>query len=248
MKIIKAETIENVYRAFLGTPLTLEDLDLYRDTYEARGGAPFRKRIYRKLEDINDLNWQSLLVGYKGCGKSTELTKLRQDIIEKGNRYLVLHYSVFQELDPENLNYIELFLVTMEKLFNVVAEHDLPISKAYLEKIKHWADSQEIVRIKKKYLGGDIEAGSDSSFGVPYFQKFFAKLKATAKTSRSFKETIKSEIEPRLADLIENCNRLITEIRLQLHKIDKDNLLIIVEDLDKVNLDCAANIFLKHAG
>ena len=248
MKIVKAETVDNVFRAFLQTPLSLEDLDLYFDTNEARGGVPVRKRIYRQLENVNDINWQTLFVGYKGCGKSTELNKLQQDIIDKGNKYLVLHYSVFQELDPENVSYIELFIVTMEKLFDAVVENELTISDEYLEKIKFWATSREITNVREKYLGADLEAGSDSSFGVPYLQKFFAKLKATAKASRSFKETLKTEIEPRLADLIDNCNRLITEVRLQLHKLDKDNLVIIIEDLDKINLESAKSVFLDHAG
>lgn len=248
MKIVKATSIDNVSRAFLGQPLSVEDLDLYLETEKARGGTPFRKRIYRQLESINDMPWQVLFVGYKGCGKSTELNKLKQDIIGNGDKYLVLHYSVFRELDPENVNYIELFIVTMEKLFEVIVENQLNVSDAYLEKIKLWETSTEITRVKEKYFGKEFEAGIDASFGVPYLQKFFTKLKATAKSSRSFKEVLKNEIEPRLADLIDNCNLLITEVRLQLHKINKDNLLIIIEDLDKVSIDSAKDLFVNHAG
>ncbi|UTA69574.1 hypothetical protein [Emticicia sp. 21SJ11W-3] len=248
MKIVKAASIDNVARAFLGTPLSVEDLDLYLETDNARGGTPFRKRIYRQLESINDLPCHVLFVGYKGCGKSTELNKLKQDIIDKGDKYLVLHYSVFKELDPENINYIELFIVTMEKLFDVVVENGLELNEDYLERIRLWETSTEITRVKDKYFGAEFEAGADSSFGIPYIQKFFAKLKATAKASRSFKEVLKNEIEPRLADLIENCNLLINEIRLQLHKINKDNLLIIVEDLDKVSLESSKDLFVNHAG
>lgn len=248
MKIVKAETIDIVFRAFLQEPLSIEDLDLYLDAHDARGGVPVRKRIYRQLETINDVKCQTLVVGYKGCGKSTELNKFQQDIIDKGDKYLVVNYSVTQELDPENVNYIELFIVTMEKLFDVVIDNKLRISEEYLKRIKLWATSREIQSVREKYIGSEIEVGSDSTWDTPYFQKFFSKLKASAKASRSFKETLKTEIEPRLADLIDNCNRLITEVRLQLHKLKKDNLLIIIEDLDKINLDSAKSIFLDHAG
>ncbi len=45
----------------MGTPLSLDELDAYRDTFKARGGKPLRKRLYN--------NCQTLVVGYKGAGK-----------------------------------------------------------------------------------------------------------------------------------------------------------------------------------
>ncbi len=53
----------------MGTPLSLDELDAYRDTFKARGGKPLRKRLYNNLDDINDINCQTLVVGYKGAGK-----------------------------------------------------------------------------------------------------------------------------------------------------------------------------------
>jgi Flp pilus assembly CpaF family ATPase len=78
-----------------------------------RGGKPARRRIARMLEkEIGDYQ-HILLVGYKGSGKSTELNHLQKDI---QSEYLVINYSVMDELDPIHLNYIELFIVTLEQL------------------------------------------------------------------------------------------------------------------------------------
>ena len=89
MTIEKAITINKVPRAFIAEPLEGEELSLFLNTNKARGGTPVRQRILRTLENNNYEAWHSLFVGYRGCGKSTELNKLKQDIIDNGDEYLV---------------------------------------------------------------------------------------------------------------------------------------------------------------
>lgn len=248
MTIEKAITINKVPRAFVGQALSMEDLDLFLETSEARGDTHVRKRILQTIEDNNYGAWHSLFVGYRGCGKSTELNKLMQDIIDNGNEYLVINFSVFKELDPNNINYIELFIVIMEKLFDAVLKYNIKIDESYIEKIKLWDSSTEVTKIKDTHFGVDFEAGMETTIGIPYFQKLFAKLKATAKTTRSFKEVLTTEIEPRLADLIGNCNLLINEVRLGLVANNKKNLLIIIEDIDKISAQSSNDLFVNHSG
>jgi len=245
MSLIKATRLEEVYRAFNGRPVAIEDIDkFYLDTEEARGDNNPRRRIARTLRANQTENLHFLLVGYKGCGKSTELNHLERDIQDQ---FLVLNYSVQDELDPVHLNYIELFIVTMEQLFTAAVQYDLPLNKEYLTRIQGWISSKEIEEIREKYnIGIDGEAGAEGSLGIPFLQKFFYKFKVSAKSSRSLKEVLKTNIEPKLSDLIDHCNDLITEVRLKLNRIGKRDLLIIVEDLDKIPLDRAQDLFLNY--
>lgn len=244
MSLQKADSLTKVYAAFKMKPLEISELaEFYCDTVRARGENP-RRRFARTLRNNHSTPQHMLFIGYRGCGKSTELNHLQQDI---QNDFLVLNFSVLKELDPINLNYIELFIVTMERLFSVVQEHDLDVSKKYLENIQKWISSEEIVEMREKHnIGADFETGSDTTVGIPFLQEFFIKFKATAKSSKSLKETLKRNVEPRLSDLIEHCNRLITEIRLDLHKIGKKDILIIIEDLDKIPLDRVEVLFFNH--
>jgi hypothetical protein len=89
----------------------------------------------------------------------------------------------------------------------------------------------------------EAEAGAEGKIGIPFLQKFFYKFKMSAKSSRSLKETIKVNIEPKLSDLIEHCNLLINEVKNGLKKIEKEDLLIIIEDLDKIPIDRAEDLF-----
>lgn len=246
-RLIKATEIDEVYTTFKYRPLFIHELDkFYIENENVRGGRPARKRISRTLEKEIDDYQHILLVGYKGTGKSTELNYLQRE--KQNENYLVINYSVMKELDPLHLNYIELFIVTMEQLFALADKNNLVISKEYLKNIQLWLQSKEIINIKEKYnIGVEGEAGLDGSIGIPYLHKFFYKFKMSAKSSRSLKETIKTNIEPKLSELIEHCNLLIKEIKLELLRVGKKDLLVIIEDLDKIPIDRAEDVFFNYA-
>lgn len=245
MSIVKAERIDQIYKAFKGEPLQIEDLDaFYQNTSGARGGIEPRRRMARILRQNQDADEHLLFVGYKGCGKSTELNHLQKDI---QNEFLVLNFSVMEELDPVQLNYIELFIVTMERLFDVAEKRKFRLSDEYLRSIQHWIGTKEIEEIREKYnIGVEAEAGAEGNYGIPYLQKFFYKFKLSAKSSRSLKETLKTNVEPKLSDLILHCNTLITEIRQQLPRHGLQDLVLIIEDLDKIPLDRAEHLFFNY--
>lgn len=242
----KANNINDVFLSFRYQPLQMSEMDAFHvETDKIRGGLPVRKRIARLLEKETGENQHILLVGYKGCGKSTELNHLQKDLQD---RFLVLNYSVMTELDPIHLSYIEIFIVTLERLFAVANQYNLVISNEYIESISHWLKTKEIVEIREKYnIGAEAELGLDGKIGIPYLQSFFYKFKLSAKSSRSLKETIKTNIEPKLTDLISHCNLLINEIKGNLRSINKTGLLIIIEDLDKIPIDRAEDLFFNYA-
>lgn len=240
MQMVKSTRLDQVYKTLSGRPLAMEEMDeFYLNTEEARGDKRIRQRMARVLRNNEGEHLQFLLVGYKGCGKSTELNHLQRDIQDQ---FLVLNYSVQYELDPVHLNYIELFIVTMERLFNAARENNLPISEEYLKSIQTWVNSREIQEIKDKYIGNE----KDETYSAAALEKFFHKFRLSAKSSFSLKEVLKRNVEPRLSDLIGHCNALIREIRIQLLKKGKKDLLIIVEDLDKIPLDRAQELFLNY--
>lgn len=241
----KAEKLEEVYSAFRTQPLQLNELDdFFVETESARGGKPVRKRLARLLERETGSHKHILLVGYKGSGKSTELNRLQKDISDD---FLVVNFSVFSELDPAHLNYIELFIVTLERLFKIANDKNISINKEYIDNIVNWMNTREIQEIRDKYIGAEVEVGTEAKIGILALVSFFSKLRASAKNSQSFKETIKQNIEPKLADLIEQCNLLITEIKLGLPEIGKKDILIIIEDLDKIPVDRAEELFCNYS-
>jgi hypothetical protein len=247
MEIKKANTIDEVYNALLARPLRVEELDeFYCNTDAVRNevSARFQLKLMLQRNAASGRNAHYLFVGYRGCGKSTELNKLQKEL---DGEYIILNYSVMQELDPQSIEYIELFIVTMQRLFRLADEKDLGIDDAFLRQIENWTQTKEINEIREKHFSADTEAGFNTKLGIPYLQEFFLKLKGAAKASKSFKETIRDTLEPRLADLIRLCNDLISQVRMALADMGYKDLVIIIEDLDKIPLPQAEKLFFSYA-
>jgi len=242
----KATSLSEVRQYFRSQPLSLAELDDYHvPTAVARGGNPvnrLEKLFSAGIENAH--KYQILFAGYKGCGKSTELNLLEKRLQDD---FLVINFSVMRELDPINLHYVDLFIATMEQLFSVVEEETFRkhISETYLASIQNWVASKEVQEIKDKHFTLEAEAGAGMS--VSYFANFFARFRASAKSSKSMRETIQRTIEPKLSELVNQCNDLIREVGNHLHRIEKKDILFIIEDLDKVPLDRAEELFYNYS-
>ena len=235
--------LKSIYKKLSSKPLEGDDLDrCYVDTAVGRGHDPV-KSLKRRLLDEPDGKLQILFSGYRGCGKSTELNKMAREIAEQ---FLVLNYSIY-ELDPVTVNYVELFILTMEKLFALSEEQHLGISREFLESVNAWRQSAEIENVRELAGTAGAETGAEVEASVPFLAKFFAKLRAEARYSTISKKTIFQTLEPRLSDLISHCNDLIREVNRNLAKTGKQGLLIIIEDLDKLILERAEELFFKHS-
>jgi len=242
---MKATSLEHIYTAFSTEPLRIDQLEeYYVSAVEGRGDNPlfYIKQI---LESTPNDHQHLLFAGYRGCGKSTELNRLQQQV-EKER--LVINFSVMEELDPVSLHYIELFIVTMERLFEKAKDLNLNISKAYIESISNWYKTGEIQEIKQQYIDGGTEFGAGAQLNIPFFANFFSKLKASAKASKSLKEQLTQKVEPKLSQLIAHCNDLILEVRKNVQDANgAREVLLIIEDLDKLPIDRAESLFYNYS-
>jgi len=240
----KATDLKGVYRQFSAKPIPVEDLHKYYVSAIDGRGDDTTKDMELILLDNTNVNTHFIFAGYKGCGKSTELNVLKSRIQD---RFLIIDFSVMEELDPFNLSYIELFITIMERLFGVAIEHQLPIKERYLKRIQSWLQTKEIIRITDKYIGMNINMGADAKFGIPYLQKFFAEFRVSAKNNHSMKEVLSRNEEPKISELIKYCNELINEVKSNLKKIGKEDILIIIEDMDKIFLDVSTKLFYMYS-
>lgn len=240
-----AKTLDEIYAYFKGTPIDIEEFNLFYTPADKGRGDPVYNRLKRGLTREPDGGLKILFAGHKGCGKTTELVRLQRDVADD---FIVLNFSVTKELDVLNINYIELFIVAMEKLFEFVdREPRIKIDDGYLQNIRNWLRTKEIEKVNRKHLGMDIETGVKGGLQIPFLVDFFAKFRAAAKSSISIKETLINQVEPRLSEFILNCNLLINEIKGRMADIGKKGLIIIMEDLDKLDITKGEDIFYNHS-
>jgi hypothetical protein len=233
--------------------ITLDNKALNEDNYdeyyvvttEGRGEDPTAK-VIRKLRNLSDQDLKILFSGFRGCGKSTELLRLKRELEDE---FLIQIFSVREKLDPNNFSISEILISVMSDIFYFVKENTnkITLSAKLIKNLKNWANSIYTEEIKYKYYEVGAGAGVDVKSGFGKILNVFAKLGGDFKSGRKFKEITNRETRQTLSELILNCNLLIAEIKNQLNKVDKKNILFIIEDLEKVDLDVAEEIFYNFS-
>lgn len=246
-KMFKALSLDDVYQAFQPKPLKISELEeFYEDTKKARGDAHPMQRILRALNNPGSGSKHFLFIGHIGCGKSTELNRIQKSLQET---FSVINISVRDELNILTLNYVDLILLVIDKLLAFGRDEKIPFNRTTLENVRNWAKTKEMEEVSEKYALAEAEVGIGTTEDglLAWISGFFAKAKLAAKNTSSFKEVIKTVIEPKVSQLITFCNDLITEIQLEIIRRDKKGLVLILEDMDKVKIERAKEIFLYHS-
>ncbi len=241
----RATLLSDFFSAFPQAPLKDEEFEeFYVDVDRERDGH--LSRVDELREKLRKENNKILFAGHRGSGKSTELNRMIRQI---ESTYFVARFSVTRELDVIDLNYIDLVMVFMEQIAAQAEEAGLiEKSNKYIEKITNWLS--EVTEIKARDTGYMVEvgAGLKTDRGIlSLMVGLIAEFKAAIKSSTSLKKEFRRKIEERINILKGYCNVLINEIHFQLKKQGKQ-LLVVIEDMDKGEINTIHDIFFKHSG
>lgn len=243
-KLRKASTMEEAVSVLMPEPLKPEEMaEFYIQTDEVRDeNCPATEEIKLKLR--REPPCKILFAGHRGSGKSTELVRLEQEIKDE---YYVIKFSVREHLDVFNLEYSDLILLMIERIFRKAGEDGYIKNEKLMEAIYEWFTI--ITRTKTEEQGSEAQA--EVGVGVPEFLSkiygIMARVTSMIKLSASDRTEIRQEVHLRILQLKTNCDAIINEINNKLSPTGK-KLLVIVEDLDKVELNKLNEIFFQHSG
>lgn len=239
--------IFEILNAFSPEPLKSEQMQKFycSDTMEYRMSDKYSSPI----EDIADICREAgehkafLLLGHKGCGKSTELNRMSADFAAKG--YKVKTITCSMDLDLFNIVYSDLFILMGEALLQIAEECDCRIDRGTLAEIMNfWAEGLETT-VSRKEETADMEAGfSADTPGILKILDIFVKIKADLKYNEETRKEYRKRISVRSSEWIALLGRVAEEIR---QKTEGKNPIIIFEDLDKLNPDDAWKVFYNYA-
>lgn len=171
--------------------------------------------------------------GHRGCGKSTELNILAADN-EINKKFFVIKYSVKDVCDVNNLSYIDVLFSLSAQLFIGYSDIGKELRKELIESLENWKnDVVEQVREEIDSFEGAIEGG---------LKGFFLSVLGKFRSEETTTKIIRKKIEPRLSELIEKINLIVADIEVK----EKKKVLILIDDMDKPNLDQAKKIFYDY--
>ena len=243
-----ASQISEMINAFSPEPLKIEQMDKFycNDTMEFRMSDKYSS----PMEDIFDICQEAgednafLLLGHKGCGKSTELNRLSAKFEEKGYKVKTIVCSM--DLDLFNIVYSDLFILMGEALLKIAEECGGKISKAILEDIKNfWSEGIKTTSTAKLETAS-VETGvSAEPPGIlSSILDIFVKIKADLKYNEETRLEYRKKISVRSSEWMKLLSKVSEEI---LRQTNGKAPIIIFEDLDKLNPEDAWKVFYNYA-
>ena len=171
--------------------------------------------------------------GHRGCGKSTELNRLAADANIMQN-FFIVKYSVRDICDVNNLNYIDVLFSIGAQLYIQYTEAGKELRPELIAELEGWRNNiVEKITEKSSSIEASVSGGLDA---------FFLSVMSKIKSEDATRKTIRETIEPTLSDLIDKINMIIADIEGK----EKKKVLVLIDDLDKPNLEQAKSIFYDN--
>lgn len=195
------------------------------------------ERSHSPIEEIQillestDRPEKFLFSGHRGSGKSTELARLTKRL---GDEVRVVEFSVMQELDLFELQYVDVLLGLALELAEVATDEEIDVKEGVLEHVFQFArDVTEEVQLEERG-GGEIGASLNA---------FAASLSAKLQAEDVTRRTVRENVSRRIPELLWSIELLAREIE----EATGQDLLVVIDDIDKVDLATAKSMFYEHA-
>jgi hypothetical protein len=236
----RALELKNVLKVTKPEPLKDKNFDnFFVETDAARG-----VNSALQLADFFDVNQNEpqkvLFMGHRGSGKSTELFRFGRYVEQQ---FKVINFSIRDEMDIVDLEYVDLIFVILRKLFEQAQKDGIAVNEHLLDNLDHyWHDEQLIEDLKIDKA--NIETGGEVKGGI--WNIFSLHIKGILSTGSESKRVVRQYVEPRISKLITSTNDLFSDLRKKYEQKFSKTLILIIEDLDKLDIAVAEELFLKR--
>lgn len=197
-----------------------EDRQYYIDFSKVRGA-----RIIEELgRTITRLSPEEptcqLFTGHIGCGKSTELLRLKAELEQQG--FHTVYFESSQSLDMADIDVTDILLAVAREVSQSLEAIKINLKPGYFKNLFH-----EISEFLQTPL--DIGVEAELSVGI-------AKITAKTKDSPKLRGQLRQYLEPRTNGILESINKeLLKPAREKLKQQGKKGLVVIVDNLDRVD-------------
>ncbi|MEA5552555.1 P-loop NTPase fold protein [Anabaena cylindrica UHCC 0172] len=204
-------------------PLMIEnaaDRLYYIDFASVRGG----KIIEALLRTISKISPNTptcqLFTGHLGCGKSTELLRLKAELEEQ--QFHVVYFESTRVLEMADVDVTDILLAVSGQVSESLEAMKISIKPRYFAKL-----FTEVV----DFLQTPIDLGVEAELSVG-----IAKITAKTKESPQLRRRLRDYLEPRTENILLSINQeLLERANTELKAKGKKGLVVIVDNLDRVS-------------
>jgi hypothetical protein len=201
--------------------------DEEREKFWVDYGSDCLAQLEQKVLDCTESTNQFVFAGHRGCGKSTLLYDFSRQM---EHEFFTVFFSISDLIQMKEITHINILFAIALQMMEKAELQNVKIADDKKQAFFNWFKERTQTEIKG--------VSSDLGFGVDLFNI----IKGNLKTEQSTKEEIKTKFTQNFRDLIDTLNAIATEIKLA----TKREILVIVDDLDKSDLEQIDDIFQKN--
>ncbi len=206
----------------------IEEADINK--FGVEYGTPVIEELQQLIEDSYDQNSKVVLAGHRGCGKSTLLAEFKRKL---DDRYFVTFFSISDLIEMSDVNHINILFAIAVNLMEEAEKQSIKIKKSIREEFYNWFAEHTQTDIEE--FKTEVETGFN-------FNTFLAWIKGILKTNATVRNEIKIKFERRISELASSINQIAAVIQEKSNK----PILVIIDDIDKIDIALAKAIFQEH--
>jgi hypothetical protein len=180
-----------------------------------------------------------LFVGHRGSGKRTELNKLSEELTDA---FVTVPFDVLEITGRTTPTYEDLMLTMSSNVTRYCIEQGL-VGQPLAEPLR--AGWQAVSRWWRTVVtGSPIRSSSEEIATYATLGTLLGEIEVGARQSSQTRDQIRDQINRQMPQLLDHFNWVLREVHATL---TPKRLLVLVEGLDKIDLQAARDIFRDHA-
>ncbi|MBE9031694.1 ATP-binding protein [filamentous cyanobacterium LEGE 11480] len=212
-----------------------------------RFGVEYQTKLIDEMEqEIEDTGGPSsklVFTGHTGCGKSTLLRGLYFRLIET-RRYFIVFFSIADTIERSAVDHVNILFSTALELIDAAERRDVKIKPGLKRELYHWLGKHTATELQGVEAAIETSGEATVKGGIPMLTEFLAKVRATLKINSIVREEISVEFGKKISDLVGQLNLIKTYIE----NATGQQVLVIIDDMDKLDLSVTETIFSKNIG
>jgi hypothetical protein len=195
-----------------------QDRQYYIDFSPVRGSNIIQE-LKRTITLLSEDRTCQLFTGHVGCGKSTELLRLKAELEELG--FYVVYFESSQDLDMSDVDMTDVLMAIARQVSERLEAEQIRLKPSYF--VNLFADIGEILQTP-------IEISSiEFSLGI-------SRITTKTKDSPKLRNQLRQYMEPRTNGILRSINEeLLGQAAAQLRQRGKKGLVVIIDNLDRVD-------------
>lgn len=207
------------------TPLVSQEL---LDEFGVEYGQEALEEVVQLVEDNAAQDAKVIFSGHRGCGKSTLLAKFGRQV---SDRYFVVFFSISDTIEMSDVNHVNILFAIGLNMMLEAEKEQIPIPPDTRVSLHRWF-------AKHTRTETETPVSAEVSVGFDLFKIFAGKLK----TESTIRDELKLEFERNITDLVAKLNEIASVIQAASEK----KVLVIIDDLDKLDLAIVTSIYRDH--